>query len=535
MGRIAWRRLYLTVASLTATEPLDRERTRTPARAVARLDAGWFGRRIAAAPMSAPGSIHMSSTQIPTERISRLSEHPPADGQYVLYWMQQSQRAECNHALEHAAERANAMSRPLLVCFALTDDYPEANARHYRFMLEGLRETQSALEKRGIRMIVQQGRPDELVVQLGREASLVICDRGYLRHQKQWREQVARRLACEVTQVESDVVVPVQVASGKAEWAARTLRPKIHAHVERFLVALRSTPVRQDSLSLQVDGLKLDDVEAVLKRLELDHSVPAATLFRGGASEGRRILRRFVTDHLAHYQENRNQPQTDDVSHMSKYLHFGQISPIEVALAVRDAARGRREDVETFLEELLVRRELSHNFVHYTANYDQYECLPAWAQKTLHRHQRDRRPHLYSREQLDNAATHDPYWNAAMREMRFTGYMHNYMRMYWGKKILEWSATPQEAFETALALNNRYFIDGRDPVSFANVAWVFGLHDRPWAERPIFGTVRYMSADGLRRKCDIDGYVAKVERLVQETGGPASPGQRTARGRTAPK
>ena len=201
---------------------------------------------------------------------------------------------------------------------------------------------------------------------------------------------------------------------------------------------------------------------------------------------------------------------------MSKYLHFGQISPVWLALEVRKHAAAGTQNVTSFIDELLVRRELSMNWVEFNSRYADYESLPEWARATLAEHAGDRRPFIYSRAQLEGAETHDPYWNAAMREMRLTGYMHNHMRMYWGKKILEWTAAPEEAHTTALAINNRYFLDGRDANSFANIAWIFGQHDRPWPERPIFGKVRYMNAAGLERKCDIGTYVSKVERLVAQ-------------------
>jgi deoxyribodipyrimidine photo-lyase len=196
------------------------------------------------------------------------------------------------------------------------------------------------------------------------------------------------------------------------------------------------------------------------------------------------------------------------------YLQFGQISPLYLALQIQNAMHKLEKDGEAFLEELIVRRELAINFVNYINDYDSFSCLPAWAKTTLRDHQNDEREHEYTREQLENAETHDDYWNAAMKEMKETGYMHNYMRMYWGKKILEWCHTPEYAFRTALYINNKYFIDGRSPNAFANIGWVFGLHDRPWKERPIFGKIRYMAASGLERKCDINAYLEKVEKLT---------------------
>jgi deoxyribodipyrimidine photo-lyase len=226
------------------------------------------------------------------------------------------------------------------------------------------------------------------------------------------------------------------------------------------------------------------------------------------------MFKKFLRRRFEHYVANRNQPQTDDISHMSSYLHFGQISPLYLALEMMKTQKHFKQAREAFLEELIVRRELAINFVYYTPGYDAYACLPAWAKKTLAEHKKDRREYLYSRRQLENYQTHDDYWNAAMREMKFTGFMHNYMRMYWGKKILEWSKTPEQAFKTTLAINNQYFLDGRDANSYTGVAWVFGVHDRAWFERPIFGKVRYMAAAGLERKCDIQAYVEKVDALV---------------------
>jgi deoxyribodipyrimidine photo-lyase len=318
-----------------------------------------------------------------------------------------------------------------------------------------------------------------------------------------------------VVQVESDVVVPIEVVSNKAEYAARTIRPKIHRHLADFMVALRTVPLEKDSLGLKQAGLDLSSIPTIIDQMKLsDQPGPAVGFFRGGTSEGKRIFRAFLEQRLASYNKNRNQPQTDDVSHMSKYLHFGQISPLFLALEAEENGKSG-EDVDTFIEELVIRRDLAINFVYYTKDYDQYRCLPNWAQETLQAHTADKQDVIYSRSELEQAQTHDPYWNAAQNEMRCTGYMHNYMRMYWGKKILEWSRTPKEAFRVALSLNNQYFIDGRDPNSFAGVGWVFGLHDRPWKERPIFGKIRYMAASGLERKADMAAYLKKVEQLME--------------------
>jgi len=462
----------------------------------------------------------MPSRHIHPTRVHLRNDHPPARGDYVLYWMQQSQRGEDNHAFEYAVQQANELGLPVVVAFGLMDGYPEANVRHYHFMLQGLQDVEKALARRGVRFVLRHGDPDAVALDLAADAALVVCDRGYLRHQKAWRRRVAEQAGRRVVEVESDVVVPVETVSGKREWAARTLRPRFHRHFADYLEELATTPVDHPSLDLGLDGLDLADMDALLARLDLDASVPPVPLFTGGTRAAKRTFHDFLDEHLPDYDARRNQPQTDAVSHMSKYLHFGQVSPLWLALHVDGAEDAPQGERDSYLEELLVRRELAMNFVHYAEDdYDSFDTLPDWAKKTLDEHAEDEREHVYTEQELADVKTHDRYWNAAMREMRHTGYMHNYMRMYWGKKILEWTEGPEQAFEIALRLNNRYFLDGRDANSYCGVAWCFGLHDRAWTERPVYGKVRYMNAAGLKRKADPEAYVEKVDRLVEVVGG----------------
>ncbi|HEX5326599.1 MAG TPA: deoxyribodipyrimidine photo-lyase [Acetobacteraceae bacterium] len=453
---------------------------------------------------------------IEPQRLAELNDAPERTGDYVLYWMQQSQRAAFNPALEVAIAAANRLGLPVLVGFGLTGSYPEANARHYAFMLEGLAETARDLQARGIAFVLRCGAPDVVAIRLARHAALVVCDRGYLRLQKKWRAHVAAEAKRRVLQVEGDVVVPVGLVSSKHESAARTLRPKLLQLRDDFLHPLRRERVRvpADRLGMRSD-VEFSDIAALLAQLRIDPSVAPVSSFRGGYAEARRRLLVFVTRRLERYAGTRAQLSEAQVSTLSPYLHFGQISPIEIALAARKAEIGA-EVRAAYLEQLVVRRELSMNFVNTVANYDRYECVPHWAWRTLEAHRGDRRQHLYGYDQLARAETHDQYWNAAMREMLSTGYMHNYMRMYWGKKVLEWSPSPEEGYATLLRLNDTYFLDGRDANSYANVGWVFGLHDRPWPERPIFGKVRYMNAAGLKRKTDIDAYVQRIDVLTGE-------------------
>ncbi len=450
---------------------------------------------------------------IETQRVVLLGEQPEQSGDYVLYWMQNSQRATFNPALETAIEEANRRRLPVLVGFGLTEVYPEANARHYAFMLEGLAETEQTLRARGLGFVIRRGSPADVAIELAQRAALVVCDRGYLRPQKQWRDEVARKAGRRVLQVEGDVVVPVELVSTKPEVGARTLRPKLLRLRDEYLRPLPfnrpHVPATQLGIVSDVD---LIDVPALLANLRIDHSVAPVGQFRGGYSEARRRLDEFIAQRLGQYVAERAHPAAAQVSTLSPYLHFGQISPVEIALTVRDATTAS-ENRLTYLEELIVRRELAMNFVNTTPDYDRYECVPQWARRTLADHRRDHRPQVYRYEQLAAADTHDPYWNAAMREMLVTGYMQNYMRMYWGKKVLEWSATPEEGYASLVRLNNTFFIDGRDANSYANVGWIFGLHDRPWPERPIFGKVRSMTAAGLERKTDIAAYVRKMRAL----------------------
>jgi deoxyribodipyrimidine photo-lyase len=442
---------------------------------------------------------------IENSRLQVYRSGAPASGRYVLYWMQQAQRSRCNHALEWAVDVALACKLPLLVAFVLTDSFPEANCRHYAFMLEGLHDVADDLAQRGIAFTVHKGDPPAVVTALSQSAAMLVGDVGYLRIQRQWRESVAKQIRCPFTAVETDVVVPVTLASGKEEYAARTIRPKLNKLRERFLKPL--LPSATDAL-LAFDEMTMMHAIPGLETLDLDRSVAPVSGFRGGQNAATSTLATFIRDKLPVYHIARNDPSERICSDMSPYLHFGQLSPLDVALQIQ-ASGAPEAAIEAYLEELIVRRELSMNFVYFNPRYDSYEALPAWARKTLDLHRHDPRDTVYSRQALEHATTHDPYWNAAQTEMVTTGKMHNYMRMYWGKKVIEWSDSPEKAFDTLLYLNNKYELDGRDANSFTGIAWCFGKHDRPWKERPIFGTVRYMAASGLKRKFNIDAYCSR--------------------------
>lgn len=448
---------------------------------------------------------------IQKDRINILSDKAVDGGSYVLYWMQSSARAHYNHALEYGIRNANRLKKSLLVYFGLTESFPEANQRHYHFLLEGLRETQLELKKKNINMVVQHLEPGKGAIKLAEEASLVVTDRGYLPLQRQWRQEVAEEIECPLIQVESDVVVPVETASPKEEYMAGTIRRKIQKEWENFLVPLKMGKPQKSSLDFRFDSLNLDDVDKILANLKIEDGVEVVDWIQGGNLQARNHLKYFLENKLDHFGDLRNDPTQNYLSNMSPYLHFGQISPLYIALQVIQTGS---PGAESYLEELVIRRELSMNFVFYDSDYDNFNCLPDWAQKTLLEHARDPREYEYTVEELETAQTHDPYWNAAQKEMVHQGKMHGYMRMYWGKKILEWTRNPMQAYHVALYLNNKYELDGRDPNGYTGVAWCFGKHDRAWKEREIFGKVRYMNDRGLRRKFRIDQYVERIENLL---------------------
>ncbi len=454
---------------------------------------------------------------IPAERIRQLNDQHPQKGRFVLYWMQSSQRVSWNHALQYGVRKANQLDLPFVVLFILVPGFPEASSGHYRFMLEGVLEAKKSLETQGIQFIIRIGLPSGIIADLASEAAIVVTDRDYLRLQKEWRIAVSGELSCPLVEVESNVVVPVETASSREEWSAATFRRKIIPLCDRFLADLEEKRPNNSSLHLDMGENAAGTVESLMRQINPDSPGRNMLPWKGGEAAAHTLLERFITRRLAQYAANRNDPTANVLSDLSPYLHFGQISPLEIALRVRVT---KQPDAGIYLEELIIRRELSMNFVTYNPRYDSFDGLPDWARKTLADHAGDRREYIYSPEELENGRTHDLYWNAAQTEMMVTGKMHGYMRMYWGKKILEWSESPEEGYRTALILNNRYELDGRDPNGYAGVAWCFGKHDRAWPERPVFGKVRYMNANGLKRKFDADLYVERIghlkERLPEE-------------------
>jgi len=424
----------------------------------------------------------------------------------VLYWMQRSQRVDWNMALEFAVKKGQELNRGVVVAFSIMPDYPDATARHYHFMLEGLQEVEGELAKRNIKFVLKIGDPIDTITKLAEDAALVVCDRGYLRHMRQWRKKLASQVNCGLFQVEDNVVVPVESASNKREYAARTIRPKIHDQLDDFTEKISPLKPAKSTKSLSISSVDISNVEEILNKLNVPKEPEKVDEFSGGTAEAERIFKKFLESDYPDYESSRQKPHLDKVSFMSPYLHFGQISPLYL---LHEMKSRRGENKKAYLEELLVRRELSVNFVFYDSNYDSLQSIPDWAIETLEDHKSDERRKVYTKDELENGETDDPYWNKAMMQMRKRGYLHNHMRMYWGKQILLYTNTPQYAYQVAVELNNKYFLDGRDPNSYANIAWLFGNHDRGWTEREVFGKVRSMTKSGLERKIDTEAWLDK--------------------------
>jgi deoxyribodipyrimidine photo-lyase len=450
----------------------------------------------------------------------------PAAGGCVVYWMQRAQRALDNPALDVAVEAANTLQQPVVIFFAPVPFYPNANLRHYAFLAEGIPDIAKYARERGVGFVLRT-YPEHSLLRFCDEvqASLVVGDENPLRGPRRWREIVAKKLKVPFWTVDADVIVPSKLLE-KEQYAARIIRPRLQQRLEQSLPLAGNprTKVEWEQPgwlhALPDDG----SIDLFRSWAGLERWPQPVKSFRGGTTEALRLLDEFVKHKLATYPENHGKPEIDGTSRLSPYLHFGHIGPHTIMNAVRKA-KASQAAKDDYIDEFVTWRELAINFVHFNPVYDSIESAPDWVHKTLAAHAGDRRPVLYTREQLERAETHDELWNAAQLQMLRAGWMHNYMRMYWAKKILEWSPSPAVAYQTALYLNDKYFLDGRDPDGYAGVAWaIAGKFDRPWFERPIFGTIRWMSGDAARKKFDADKYIGQMNALAGRSGATAQTG-----------
>ncbi len=450
------------------------------------------------------------------ERVRALKEGKETSGA-VAYWMSRDQRVADNWALLFAQELALKRKASFVVVFSAAPHFLNAPMRHYDFMLAGLKEVQERLNTLKIPFFIITGEPDEIVAHFVRahHIACLVTDFDPLRIKRGWKEQVIRKIGIPVYEVDAHNIVPCWTASSKQEFGAFTIRKKIQRLLPEFLEEFpkpRVHPWQQGIMKEETDWGRLSGT------FRADRSVKAVDWIVPGEKAGMKALGHFIEKKIGAYDAGRNDPSQDCQSNLSPYLHFGHLSAQRVALEVARKVSDARVQ-SSFLEELIVRRELSDNFCFYNPHYDSFEGFPAWAKKTLNDHRKDKRIYRYGIEEFEEGRTHDALWNAAQLEMVKKGKMHGYMRMYWAKKILEWSGSPEEAMETAIYLNNRYELDGRDPNGYAGIAWsIGGVHDRAWGERNVFGKIRYMSYNGCKSKFDIRRYIQYSSSLPGKGG-----------------
>lgn len=427
----------------------------------------------------------------------------------VVYWMSRDQRAHDNWALLFAQERAMVLQRPLIVIFCLDLSDPSATLRHFGFLLRGLHELQRVLADHSIPFLLLQGDPARTLPDLLErlDPALLVIDFDPLQPRKQWKKRTLHQCSFPVYEVDAHNIVPCWLASDKREYAAYTIRPKIEKLLPRFLTDFPE--LAKHPYSTAIDNSKELDIPALLGQIK-NRSVGEVKSLKPGEQAARRVFADFFSRRLSSYAADRNNPCMNGQSNLSPYFHFGQLAPQRVAW---DIWRSDTDPAskKAYLEELIIRRELSDNFCYYTPDYDRTSSFPDWARKSLAAHRNDPRPYLACLRTLENAATEDELWNGCQQELSERGKLHGYLRMYWAKKILEWSASPEEAMANAIHLNDRYSLDGRDPNGYAGIAWsIGGVHDRAWQERQIFGKIRYMNKNGCKRKFDIPAYLQGV-------------------------
>lgn len=454
----------------------------------------------------------MVSNSIISTRISHINTNTlDKSKKFILYCMEASQRVNHNYALFFATHLANQFHKPIITIFNISDKHKFSNVRYYKFMLEGIVKLKKVFESLGIKFIISKSDYVSGCKKYLNDSCAVVLDANYLKTQRKWRQLLAKYSSVAVYEVESDVVIPVKIVSSKLEPYAMTIRPKLLKNLANFVhddFTILEPKIKSNFID--VESWDLNSADEYIKELQIDKSVlPVSEYYIGGYDEAERRLNEFITYKLHKYKKLRSDPTQEYQSELSPYLHFGQISVVYVLKEILKTHPLDDENVNSFINEIVVWRELARNFCTYNPHYNEYSGIPLWAQQTLNEHLNDKREYIYTLNELENAKTHDEYWNASQIQLLTTGKMHNYMRMYWAKKLIEWTKHPKDAFDIACYLNDKYELDGRDPNGYASISWCFGTHDRPWQERKIFGKVRYMNSSGLERKFDIKNYVKK--------------------------
>ena len=443
--------------------------------------------------------------ELDTRRIKKLNKLEYSNGG-VVYWMQRDRRSNNNWALVHAQNIAIRLKAPLTVFYSLNGNFSDGNNRQYGFLLKGLVDTIKELEKYKIPFHIRRGDAISSIKKYISKANTgyLITDFSPLRVYKNRVAKLVSEINIPFEIVDAHNIVPTWTVSEKQEFAAHTLRRKIHLLLDEFMHPIpKIIPHPFLDKKNEYEQFKPN---VILKNLRIDNSVQEISWLKPGEQNGIKVLQTFIRDRFDISGELRNNPTKNNLSNLSPYIHFGQISAQHIANEINNLEDS--DGKNNFLEQLIVRRELAENFCFYNKNYDSFDGFHAWAKKTLNEHRSDKREYLYSKIEFENANTHDDLWNAAQFEMVEKGKMHGFMRMYWAKKILEWTPDPESALQIAIDLNDKYQLDGRDPNGYTGIAWsIGGIHDRPWFERPVFGKVRFMNYNGCKRKFKINDYI----------------------------
>lgn len=473
----------------------------------------------------------------------RNSNEPNPDGEYVLYWMQINRRFHYNFALEYAIGCANKLDKPLLILEAFSCDYPWATDRTHTFMMQGMKEHLDYAKKQDLNYVSfvekEPGQYEKLMKDLAANASLLITDEYPVFIMRKRNERYPKEVDIPYISVDSNGLIPLGLTD-KDPYSAYFFRKIMQKNfVEAYTNPPQQNPLDKLDNSSKVslpdsifegipDGEKaLNNIPEFISDLDIDHTVKPIN-WHGGRSSALGMLGQFVKNSLLQYDEKRNDPDEKKTSQLSPWLHFGKISEYEIVQAVlqhqpegwdlnkitfnKGSTGGffnGDSNIDGFLDEVITWREVGFHFAHHRDDYDQFDSLPDWVLETMNKHRDDPREQIYSYDELKNSQTHDEIWNAAQTQLREEGIIHNYLRMLWGKKVIEWTPDPETALQFLIDLNNTYAIDGRDPNSYSGIFWCFGRFDRAWQERPIFGKLRYMTSDSTRRKVKLKEYLGE--------------------------
>jgi deoxyribodipyrimidine photo-lyase len=455
---------------------------------------------------------------IAQKRCRALNDSSSQDGNCVIYWMSRDQRVQDNYALLAAQDYALDKKLPLVVVFNMFTQPTIRLLQHYEFMAAGLQQVEKDLKDLGIGFYLVTGDVVKNIQEVVKDykAAALFCDFSPLREAVASRMELAQKLTIPMIEVDTNNVVPLWITSDKEEFAARTIRSKVHKHLDEFLIEPPKIKKHEPAFQKKLHN----DWYSALHKIKAERPETYKPAFIPGEEAAHHTLQQFIKNRLENYNEDRNHPDSDGQSELSPYFHYGQLSVLRVNLEVRkavahaakqgSASKKLRESADAFLEESIVRRELAQNYCYYNKNYTSLEGAKDWAKQTLKKHEKDTREYMYTLEELEHAKTHDDAWNASQIQMTTSGKMHGYMRMYWAKKIFEWSKDAETAIQHAVYLNDKYELDGYEANGYVGVMWsVAGIHDRPWFERPIYGQIRYMNYNGLKRKFDVEAYIKK--------------------------